>query len=341
MSQSFAPRRLRPLRWLLPLLMALGLSVAGLPVAASAASTGTISGTVTYHESSPDRTLQVFRGTSDGQWAADPALQTTVADDGSYSVQVPAGEAVKLRVSYGDPAYGYWYDDAFDQETAASVSVDAGHTVSADFDVPAPSYVSGRLVDRSGNPVAGMVVPSINNDGSLRPIVDAPIPVDATGEYSVILPADHEDSVLGLNETGDTYVWLLGGSGYEPNWYTNTTAGQTLTGQDITLPLGAAPIPDEHASETAKLRATHSPVVRGAARKGALLRSTRGVFNLRPTTVRYQWLRNGKAIHGATRATYRLRKADVRKRVSVRVTAYRTGAHVRATSARTRLVRAH
>ncbi|MGO4254972.1 choice-of-anchor Q domain-containing protein [Marmoricola sp. RAF53] len=42
-------------------------------------------------------------------------------------------------------------------------------------------------------------------------------------------------------------------------------------------------------------------------------------------SVRYQWLRSGKAIRGATKATYKLRKADARKRMSVKVTYVRSG----------------
>ena len=57
--------------------------------------------------------------------------------------------------------------------------------------------------------------------------------------------------------------------------------------------------------------------------------------------MRYQWLRNGRSIHGARAATYRLRRADVRTHISVRVTAYRNGSTVRATSARSAAVRAH
>jgi len=71
-----------------------------------------------------------------------------------------------------------------------------------------------------------------------------------------------------------------------------------------------------------------------------VLRSTAGSYNKRPTTVRYQWLRNGRVIAHATHSTYRLGKADVRKHIRVRVTAYSGAAKVHATSARTAAVRA-
>jgi hypothetical protein len=41
--------------------------------------------------------------------------------------------------------------------------------------------------------------------------------------------------------------------------------------------------------------------------------------------LRYQWLRNGKAIKGARSATYRLVSADRGRRIAVRVTGSKAG----------------
>ena len=186
-------------------------------------------------------------------------------------------------------------------------------------------------------------------------IVSAPIPVGDDGEYQVFLPARfggswYEGGILGVDDDG-VQTWLgpdahtPGGDGSEPNWYLNPLPGETYTGQDIVLPIGSsssvvAP-PAKQPAATTKFRATHSPVVRGTIRKGTLLRTTSGRFTSRPTTLRYQWLRNGHAIRGAHTSTYRLKKVDVRKHISVRVTATRSGTRVLATSPRTRAIRAH
>jgi hypothetical protein len=265
-------------------------------------------------------------------------------------VQVPAGEPVELRVSFGAPQYGYWYGDVFSSDVATSVTAKAGQTVSGiNLQVPEPISYSGRLVDRSGKPVAGSVTPTVNTDGASVPIVPETIPVDASGAFHVYLPATasgvYEGGVQGWNASGDTWAWLGGGDGYEPDYYLNPHPGETYPGQTIELPIGTSSVapdksqPSNH-STTTQLRATRTPVVRGAARKGRLLHSTAGAYNKRPTTLRYQWLRNGKSIAGATHATYRLRKADVRKHIRVRVTAYSGAAKVLATSARTAAVRA-
>lgn len=313
---------------LLPLTAALVLT--GMP--ANAATDATITGTVTFQETDPDRSVEVFREQA-GAWTEDEARQTEAAQDGSYVVHAPAGEPVKIRVSYGSHEYGYWYGDGFGAVTAAAVQAGAGRTLSGvDLDVPAPAYVSGRVTNRAGRGIPAMVVPSINNDGGLRPTTDGPIGTSASGEYTVVLPAQHETSVMGLSQDGNVWAWLTGGSLAEPNFYTNLSPFENRRLDDIVLPLGepsssATPTP----STGTRLTATGLPVVRGAARRGAVLRATRGRWNLAPTTFRFQWLRNGAVIRGATRSVYRLHRADVRKRVSVRVTASRTGVRAPAT----------
>jgi hypothetical protein len=223
MSQSPALRLIHPVRWTLLTLLTLGIVLAGLPAtSASAAADGILEGTVAYHETSPDRTLEVYREGSDGTWSADNSLTTTVANNGSYSVHVPAGEDVKLRVSFGSPYYGYWYGDAFSPDYAPTAKAAAGNTVTGvDLEVPAPISYSGRLVDRGGNPVAGSVVPTVNSDGASLPIVPEPIPVDASGEYQIFLPARdggvYEGGVIGFAESGD-WAWLDGGTGTEPDY---------------------------------------------------------------------------------------------------------------------------
>lgn len=330
------------MRWILVPLLTLAFLLVGLPaLSASAAATGVISGTVTFQEQNPTRTLEVYRET-DGVWSEDVSLRTPIAADGTYTVTVPAGEPVELRASYGDPTYGYYYGDAFGPENATPVQAAAGESVGdIDLTVPAPAFYSGHLTDRGGNPEPGTVIPTANTSGMMESTIATPIRVESDGTYSVILPAGYEDGVMGTDTTGNTWSWLGGGTGYDPDWYINPTAGQVATGQDIALPIGAQSSAPQPSQSATKLRATHSPVVRGTVRKGHQLRSTTGAFNKHPSVVRYQWLRNGKAIRGATRASYKLRKADVRKRISVRVTAWRSGSKTHVTSARTAKVRAH
>ncbi len=314
--------------------MTLGCVLAGLPAtAASASSEGVITGTVTFHEQSPDRTLEVYRQ-SGGTWREDRTLETPIDYSGGYTVHAPAGEPVKLRVSYGEHAYGYWYGDGFGAVTAVPVQAAAGSTVSdVDLDVPAPAYVSGRLTDRSGKPAGGVVIPMVNNDGGARPLVTDPVSSSARGGYTVIVPAGYATTVLGRSQDRWYSAWLSGGGVSEPNSYLNLTPGQRVHGADIALPMQTTTV--------TRLRATARPVVRGHLHKRAILRASAGRWNQRTRAVRYQWLRNGHAIRHAHRRVYRVRRADVHKRISVRVTAYRGHSRAYAWSLWTHRVRRH
>ncbi len=339
-----AARPTTRVRWILLLPLTVALVLAGLPAHAdSGAKSALITGTVSFQEADPDRTIEVFREV-DGSWVEDEALQTEAATDGSYEVHAPAGEPVKLRVSYGEYEYGYWYGDGFGEITALTVEVESGRTLTGiDLDVPAPAYVSGRVTNRAGVPMAAVVVPSINNDGGLRPLTDAPIDTSASGAYTVILPADHETGVMGLSHDGFAWAWLGGGSIAEPNFYINLTANERRNVEDLVLPLGSRTATPAPAPATVRrLTTTGAPVVHGPARKGRILRTSKGSWNLAPTGIRYQWLRNGAVIRGATKPAYRLTRADVRKRLSVRVVASRAGVRAAvALSARTARVKRH
>jgi hypothetical protein len=79
---------------------------------------------------------------------------------------------------------------------------------------------------------------------------------------------------------------------------------------------------------------------KGTARVGTRLRATTGTWQPAPTRVRYQWLRDGKAIKRATKASYKVKAADRRHRLSVRVTVSRAGyAAADAVSAKVRVKR--
>ncbi|MFC8953076.1 hypothetical protein ACFT8P_10575 [Streptomyces sp. NPDC057101] len=85
-----------------------------------------------------------------------------------------------------------------------------------------------------------------------------------------------------------------------------TTAGYTVA-------LGLAP------------KATTAPYVTGTVRVGRVLTLNRGAWTPAPTSYTYQWYANGRAITGATRATHTLTTAQRGTRITVKVTAHRTG----------------
>lgn len=68
-----------------------------------------------------------------------------------------------------------------------------------------------------------------------------------------------------------------------------------------------------------------TPTIVGTPRVAYTLTAKPGTWGPAPVTVRYQWLRNGIVITGATAGSYRLTTSDRGKRITVRVTGSKTG----------------
>ena len=75
----------------------------------------------------------------------------------------------------------------------------------------------------------------------------------------------------------------------------------------------------------ATLRMTERPAISGIRRYLRTLTASSGDWRPAVDRVKFRWLRNGRAIAGATGRHYRLSHLDVGKRISVRVTATRDG----------------
>ena len=68
-----------------------------------------------------------------------------------------------------------------------------------------------------------------------------------------------------------------------------------------------------------------APKISGTARAGQTLRTTTGTWSPTPSTTKYQWLRSGKSIKGATKSSYKLTRTDRGKKITVKVTARKSG----------------
>ncbi len=85
---------------------------------------------------------------------------------------------------------------------------------------------------------------------------------------------------------------------------------------------------------------TAVPLVTGETRVGERLTATPGAWSLPGVTTTYRWFADGHRIAGATGRHYRIRPRDLRARLSVRVTAFKTGhGHASTSSAGTGIVR--
>lgn len=71
------------------------------------------------------------------------------------------------------------------------------------------------------------------------------------------------------------------------------------------------------------LAATTAPKVSGTKKVGKTLKASKGEWPVPGVTLSYRWLRDGKAIGGATKSSYKLKAKDAGRKISVRVTASR------------------
>lgn len=136
-----------------------------------------------------------------------------------------------------------------------------------------------------------------------------------------------------------------GSTRYEYRWFRGeqrvaVTSGRTYrpTSADLGSPIFVEVAASAPGYESASWRseptapvATAGPVPVSGATSVTGVAKVASVLTARPAsfgsgaTLRYQWLRNGSAIKGATSSTYRLQPADRGTRISVRVTGSRAG----------------
>jgi len=91
------------------------------------------------------------------------------------------------------------------------------------------------------------------------------------------------------------------------------------------IPWDASPAPVPAVSAPIGYASSPVPVISGTTKVGQKLRVTTGAWSPMPPKLKIRWYRNGHAIKHATATTYTLRKADRRKRISVKVTASGAG----------------
>lgn len=133
-----------------------------------------------------------------------------------------------------------------------------------------------------------------------------------------------------------SYQWWLDGVPVPGATASTFKLSRRDIGKTLTLQvLGSAPFyptvsaPDASVVVGKALFRTKRPKVRGVPRAGRVLSVKVKGWKPKPAKksvkVRYQWLKNGKKIKGAKKATYRVRAKDRGKKISVRVTAKKKG----------------
>ncbi|MFJ7159069.1 hypothetical protein ACIQUQ_29555 [Streptomyces sp. NPDC101118] len=161
-------------------------------------------------------------------------------------------------------------------------------------------------------------------------------------------PAITGTARVGAKLTASHGVWTPVPDSYTYQWKADGVAIDGATGSSLVVPASAlgkkvtvtvrahsAKYGSRSATSAATAavgkgvapKATTAPSVGGTAKVGRTLTAARGTWTPVPTSYRYQWYADGTAIDGATGTTLVLRSAQRGKRITVRVTALRTGHH--------------
>jgi len=125
------------------------------------------------------------------------------------------------------------------------------------------------------------------------------------------------------------YQWLRNGvaiKGATKSTYTLAAAdgAKTITVQVTGSAAGYGATSKVSVSKVKVWAKASKPTVSGTFKVGKTLTAKPGTWSPK-ATFKYQWLRNGVAIKGATKATYKLAAADAGKKISVKVTGSASG----------------
>ena len=147
----------------------------------------------------------------------------------------------------------------------------------------------------------------------------------------------------GGTASGSFALWLIGGASNEngvqaygnlatlDKWTPLSTCVTATTGHSA-IRVQFYPTPNGGTTDADDVSITNNPVtssrpwnisrptIGGSARRGHLLTVRTGRWTPSVLRLRYRWLRDGQVIQGASRASYRLVRADVGHRISVRAT---------------------
>ncbi|MEE1807703.1 hypothetical protein [Streptomyces sp. BE133] len=134
--------------------------------------------------------------------------------------------------------------------------------------------------------------------------------------------------------TSYAYQWKADGKAIKGATASTYTAPASLLGKKVTVTVtarrtghadgSATTAPVKIATGSAP-KATKQPTISGTAKVGRTLKAAHGTWTPAPTSYAYQWYENGKVIKGATKSSLTLKSAQRGKKITVKVTARRTG----------------
>ncbi|KQX74819.1 CHAP domain-containing protein [Aeromicrobium sp. Root472D3] len=199
--------------------------------------------------------------------------------------------------------------------TYAARSADAGRALVVQVTATRAGYTSATAVSRPTAAVAAGTLTRSSAPGiSGTPRVGSPLTA-SPGSWSPTVTA--------------SYQWLAGGtavSGATAQTFTPTSRqrGQTIrvrvTAKRPGFASRTATSSSTSAVATGRITLSSGPRITGSPGVGTVLSVSPGTVSPSGASVRYQWLRDGRAISGATGRTRKVSKTDVGRRLSATVT---------------------
>jgi len=131
--------------------------------------------------------------------------------------------------------------------------------------------------------------------------------------------------------TSTSYQWYSNGKAIRGGTYSFLNLSSSLIGTKISVKVTVAKTgftsKATFSAATVVRNATFTtvaaPKIAGTLKAGSVLTASNGSYKPGPSSVSFQWYRNGAAISGARNRTYKLASADNGKSITVRVTARR------------------
>jgi len=148
----------------------------------------------------------------------------------------------------------------------------------------------------------------VNSSGTAVPVTKTYTPQDGYADPTLVWEMGSIPRVSGTAVTSYTVTV----SGIKRGSSSGITRSYTIDLIDATAAVNS-------------FESTADPVITGFPRIGQVLTATAGSFSPEATKSTYRWYRSGKAISGATKATYKLTASDKGKAITVRVTSGRDG----------------